>query len=113
LDILFASAQTGAAGSSSGMLSLLPFILIMLILYFLMIRPQAKRQKEKRTMLEALKKGDKIVTIGGIHGTVVGLKNQGKIVVIKVDKNTNLTVVKSAIAGLAESVTEEDTRIEA
>ncbi|MCK4903778.1 MAG: preprotein translocase subunit YajC [Candidatus Marinimicrobia bacterium] len=95
------------------MLSILPFVLIMLILYFLMIRPQAKRQKEKRTMLEALKKGDRIVTIGGVHGTVVGLKNQGKIVVIKVDKNTNLTVVKSSIAGLAESVTDKDTRIEA
>ncbi|NHZ85918.1 MAG: preprotein translocase subunit YajC [Planctomycetia bacterium] len=95
------------------MLSILPFVLIMLILYFLMIRPQSKRQKVKRLMLETLKKGDRVVTIGGVHGTVVGLKNQGKIVVIKVDKNTNLTVVKSSIAGLAESVTEEDTRIEA
>ncbi|MBU0529740.1 preprotein translocase subunit YajC [bacterium] len=95
------------------MLSILPFILIMLILYFLMISPQSKRQKEKRLMIEALKTGDRVVTIGGIHGTVVGLKNQGKIVVIKVDKNTNLTVIKSAVAGLAESVTEEDTRIEA
>lgn len=114
MDIIYASAQTGAAsGGSGGMLSLLPFVLIMFILYFLMIRPQSKRQKEKRLMLEAIKKGDRIVTIGGVHGTVVGLKHEGKIVVIKVDKNTNLTVIKSAIAGLAESVTEEDTRIEA
>ena len=113
MDIIYASAQTGAAGGSGGMLSLLPFGLIMIILYFLMIRPQSKKQKEKRVMLEALKKGDRIVTIGGVHGTVVGLKNQGKIVVIKVDKTTNLTVVKSAIAGMAESVTEEDSRIEA
>ncbi len=111
MDIIYASTQGG--GGSGGMLSILPFILIMLILYFLMIRPQAKRQKEKKTMMKALKKGDRVVTIGGVHGTVVGLKNQGKIVVIKVDKNTNLTVVKSSIAGLAESVTEEDTRIEA
>jgi len=113
LDIIYASTQSGSAGGSGGMLSILPFVLIMLILYFLMIRPQAKRQKEKKTMLEVLKNGDRVVTIGGIHGTVAGLKNQGKIVVIKVDKNTNLTVIKSAIAGLAESVTEEDTRIEA
>ncbi len=113
MDIIYASTQGSAGGGSGGMLSILPFVLIMLILYFLMIRPQAKRQKEKRTMMEALKKGDRIVTIGGVHGTVVGLKNQGKIVVIKVDKNTNLTVVKSSIAGLAESVTEEDTKIEA
>ena len=113
MDILFASTQPGATGGSGGMLSLLPFVLIMLILYFLMIRPQAKRQKEKRVMLEKIKKGDRVVTIGGVHGTVVGLKNQDKLVVIKVDKNTNLTVVKSAIAGMADSVTEEDTRIEA
>lgn len=111
MDIIYASTQGG--GGSGGMLSILPFILIMLILYFLMIRPQAKRQKEKKTMIEALKKGDHIVTIGGVHGTVVGFKNQGKIVVIKVDKNTNLSVVKSSIAGLAESVTDQDTRIEA
>jgi len=113
LDIIYASAQSGSAGGSGGMLSILPFVLIMLILYFLMIRPQSKRQKEKKLMIEAIKKGDRIVTIGGIHGTVVSLKNQGKIVVIKVDKNTNLTIVKSSVAGLAESVTEEDTKIEA
>ncbi len=110
MDIIYASTQ--GSGGSGGMLSILHFVLIMFILFFLMIRPQAKRQKQKRTMLEALKKGDRVVTIGGVHGTVVGLKNQGKIVVIKVDKNTNLTVVKSSIAGLAESVTEEDTRID-
>lgn len=110
MDIIFAATQEGGGGG--GMLSILPFVLIMLILYFLMIRPQAKRQKNKRTMMEALKKGDRIVTVGGVHGTVVGLKQQGKIVIIKVDKNTNLTVIKSSIAGLAESVTEEDTKIE-
>lgn len=112
MDIIYASTSLGGQGGG-GFLSLLPFVVIMLILYFLMIRPQAKRQKEKRSMLEAVKKGDRIVTIGGVHGTIVGLKNQGKIVVIKVDKNTNLTVVKSSIAGLAESVTDEDTVIEA
>lgn len=111
MDIIYASTQ--GSGGSGGMLSILPFILIMLILYFLMIRPQAKRQKAKRSMLETLKKGDHVVTIGGVHGTVVGFKNQGKIVVIKVDKNTNLSIVKSSIAGLADSVTDQDTRIEA
>ncbi len=68
-------AGTGAGGSG-GMLSLLPFALIMLILYFLMIRPQSKRQKEKKNMIEALKKGDRVVTIGGIHGAITGFKNQ-------------------------------------
>ena len=54
----------------------LPFILILAIMYFLMIRPQAKRQKEKQKMLEALKKGDRVVTIGGIHGIVSGFKGK-------------------------------------
>ena len=112
MDIIYASAQ-GTGQGGGGIMTLLPFALIMLILYFLMIRPQAKRQKEKRSMLEEIKKGDRVVTIGGVHGTVVGIKNQGKLVVIKVDKNTNLTVVKSSIAGLADSVTEEDTQIKA
>ena len=65
MDIIYASAQSGATGGSGGMLSILPFILIMLILYFLMIRPQSKRQKEKKIMIGALKKGDRVVTIGG------------------------------------------------
>lgn len=114
MDILYGFGQTGATGGGGGgMLSLLPFALIMLILYFLMIRPQSKRQKEKKLMIEAIKKGDRVVTIGGVHGTVVGLKKQNSLVVIKVDKTTNLTVSKTAIAGLADSVTEEDTKIEA
>ena len=111
MDIIYAGETFGGQGGG-GIITLLPFALIMLILYFLMIRPQAKRQKEKRSMLETIKKGDRVVTIGGIHGSVVGLKNQDKLVVVKVDKNTNITVVKSSIAGLAESVTDEDTRIE-
>ena len=72
MDILFASTQPGAAGSSGGMLSLLPFVLIMLILYFLMIRPQAKRQKEKKLMLEKIKKGDRVVVLAGNFGPTHG-----------------------------------------
>ncbi len=95
-----------------GLVSFLPFILIIVVIYFLMIRPQSKRQKEKRNMLKNLKKGDRVITIGGIHGSITGIKNKGKVVVLKVDKNLNLTMNKSAIAGLADLVTEEDTKIE-
>lgn len=77
-----------------------------------MIRPQSKRQKEKKQMMENLKKGDKVITIGGIHGTIAGLKNNGKVVILKIDKNMNLTVNKSAVAGLIGSVSEEDTVVE-
>lgn len=102
----------GQGGQGGGIAAFLPFLLILLIIYFLMIRPQTKRQKEKQKMLTALKKGDRVVTIGGIHGKIAGMKNQGKIVVLKVDKNTNMTVNKSAIAGLADSVSDEDTGVE-
>mgnify|MGYP003308644128 CR=1 FL=1 len=82
---LFAGGQGSQGG---GLMAYLPFILILAIMYFLMIRPQAKRQKEKQKMLEALKKGDRVVTIGGIHGTVSGLKGKDKkIVNLKVSNN--------------------------
>ena len=55
----------------------------MFIIYFLMIRPQTKRQKQKELMRESLKKGDKIVTIGGIHGTIQGFKEKNNLVLIK------------------------------
>ena len=76
----------------------------MLIIYFLMIRPQSKREKEKVVMRDNLKKGDKIITMGGIYGTVQGFKGKNKQVLIKVDNNTNLIVNRTAIAGIAGKV---------
>ncbi|MFQ6612178.1 MAG: preprotein translocase subunit YajC [Fidelibacterota bacterium] len=99
----------GQGAQGGGFLAYLPFILILLIMYFLMIRPQVKRQKQKQAMLTALKKGDHIVTIGGIHGTIVGFKNNNRSVALKIDKNTNITVNRSAVAGLRENVSDEDT----
>ena len=114
MEILYAFATNpDAPQGGGGIAAFLPFFLIMVIIYFLMIRPQGKQRKEKQNMLGALKKGDKVITIGGIHGTVVGIKNQGKIFVLKIDKNLNININRSAIAGLANSVTEQDTQIEA
>lgn len=107
MDIVYAMAGGGNQGG--GLAMYFPFILIMFVIYFFMIRPQAKRQKEKRKMFEALKKGDKVVTIGGIHGTIAGFKDKGKLVVIKTSKTGDLIVNKSAIAGLAGNVSEEET----
>ena len=106
MEILFAAAQPGQ--NSGGIAAFVPFILIMFIIYFLMIRPQTKRQKEKDLMRESLKKGDKIITMGGIHGTVQGFKEKNKIVVIKVDNNTNISLSKTAITGLAGKISNND-----
>ena len=90
----------------------LPFILILAIMYLLMIRPQAKRQKEKQKMLGALKKGDRIVTIGGIHGAVSGFKGKDKkAVIVKIDNNTSMTLNRSAVAGLTDKVDDSETEM--
>ena len=105
---LFAGGQGSASG---GLMAYLPFILILAIMYFLMIRPQAKRQKEKQNMLNTLSKGDNIVTIGGIHGSIGGFKGkEKKAVIIKVDKNTSMTINRSAIAGLTDKVNDSETQ---
>ena len=103
MDFLYGQAQ-----QSGGLAAFLPFILIMFVIYFLMIRPQTKRQKQKELMRESLQKGDKIITMGGIYGTVQGFKEKGRLIVIKVDNNTNLIMNRTAIAGLAEKVKDEE-----
>lgn len=108
MDFLYAASQPGQGGG--GLAAFLPFIIIMFIIYFLMIRPQTKRQKEKDTMRDELKKGDKIITMGGIYGTVQGFKEKGRQAIIKIDNNTNITINKTAVAGLAEKI--KDTELE-
>ncbi len=76
--------------------TMITFVLIILIFYFLMIRPQRKRDKETQAMLSAMKKGDKVVSIGGIHGTVVAVKESS--VIVKVDDNTRIEFSKNAIS---------------
>jgi len=76
----------------------MPIILIFVIMYFLILRPQAKRQKEQQKMLESLQKGDEVVTAGGIYGTIVGMKEKDTIVIVEVDKNVKLSVARSSIS---------------
>ena len=78
--------------------TLIMFAAVILIFYFLIIRPQRKRDKEAKDMLAAIKKGDKIVTIGGIRGTVAIVKEST--VIIKVDDNTRIEFSKSAISAV-------------
>ena len=100
--ISFLDGTVGAAGSASSTSQLVstfvPFVLIIAIFYFFLIRPQNKKQKETEKMINALKKGDKIVTIGVIHGVVSSTKE--KTVIVKVDDNCKIEFSRSAIAGV-------------
>ncbi len=93
--VLMAADSTSSASLTS---SLIMFALIILIFYFLIYRPQKKRDKEAKAMLAAMKKGDKVVTIGGIHGTIVTVKD--KTVVIKVDDSARIEFSKEAISSV-------------
>lgn len=90
----------GASGPASVAPTLVTFGLVFAIFYFLIIRPQNKRQKETKQMLSALKKGDRVVTIGGIRGTIFALKEET--VVLKVDDNTKIQFSRSAVSSVVE-----------
>ncbi|MGG4045179.1 preprotein translocase subunit YajC [Paenibacillus favisporus] len=88
----------GASGSGGGGLVglILPLVLMFAIFYFLLIRPQQKKQKTRTSMLSALKKGDKVVTIGGLHGTIMEITDD--IVVLRVNDVTKLTFDRGSIS---------------
>ena len=95
----FAMAQQPAGGQEPSLfMSLLPILIIFAIIYFLMIRPQTKRQKEKEKMLEALNKGDEVMTSGGIYGTIEALKPKEGQVILKIGKDTKITVARNSIS---------------
>jgi preprotein translocase subunit YajC len=85
----------GAGGAESSLMSFLPLILMFAVLYFIMIRPQMKRQKEHRNMLAAMAKGDEVVTSGGLVGKVTKV-TEGYIGV-EIAEGTEITVQKAAV----------------
>jgi len=77
------------------LLSLLPIIIVFVVFYFMLLRPQRKREKERMMMLNSLKRGDKVITIGGLHGTIVDLNE--KRVTLKVNDQSRLVFERTAI----------------
>ena len=86
---------TATPNAGMGLIGFLPFILIILIFYFILIRPQVKKEKALERMREDLKKGDNVVAAGGICGSILDFR--GDRVILKVDDNTKLTVLRSSI----------------
>lgn len=99
-DLVLAVLLQGAPqGGWMGVLAqLAPFILIFIVFWVLLIAPARRRQKAHQKMLDELKKGDRVVTNGGLHGEVSGL--EGEVVFLKIADNVKVRVSKSAVAGL-------------
>lgn len=98
-NIFFAfMAPQGGDGGGSMVSTLVMFAAIIAIFYFMIIRPQGKRQKERQKMLEAMKKGDKVVTSGGIHGKIIAMED--KTVLLEISDNVKVKVEKSAVSAV-------------
>lgn len=88
------------AGMGAVFAQLAPLILIFIVFYFLLIRPQQKRQKEHRAMLQALKRGDKVVTSGGIVAEVSRVPNEGNEVEVEIAPNVRVKVIRETISAV-------------
>jgi preprotein translocase subunit YajC len=95
---LLQEGAAGAGGLGSMGITFVMMAGVFAVFYFLIIRPQRKKQKETKAMLEALKKGDRVVTIGGIRGSVQDVKE--KTIVVKVDDNAKIEFTKDAVSGV-------------
>lgn len=91
-----AYAQSAAPGGESGLLSILPLVLIFVVFYFLLIRPQQKKMKSHRAMVDALRRGDRVVTGGGILGLVTKVVNDAE-VQIEIADNVRVKVLRHTI----------------
>ena len=103
-----AAATTGGVGEMIGMF--LPLILMFVIFYFMLIRPQKKKEKKVKEMLAALKPGDRICTIGGIYGTITSIKDETIELAVS-NENTKLVVARWAIRNVEEVAIENDSEV--
>ena len=90
----------GGGGGGSTLMFFMPFIIIMVLFYLLLMRPQKREQQKRQQMLSAIKKNDRVVTIGGIHGVVTNVRPEADEVTLKVDEasNTKLRMTLSSVA---------------
>jgi len=104
--LMVAEEGKNGGGGLGSLGMLLPLILIGVVFYFLLIRPQQKQRKEQQAMIGSLKRGDEIVTIGGIHGRVEGLKD--KTLVLKVAENVKIEINRISVAQIVKRKDESE-----
>ncbi len=102
---LLAQAATPAPAGANPLASFVPIILIFIIMYFLLFRPQMKRQKEQARLVSSLKTGDRVVTASGIHGMISNVKD--RTVIVKIADNVKIEMEKSAIANVVKTDAEK------
>ena len=100
MEILLAMAPQGGDGGGSLISTLIMFGAIFAIFYFMIIRPQQKRAKEREKLLSNIEKGDKIVTSGGVHATIIGIEE--KTVLIEIAPNVKIKIERSAIGSIVK-----------
>ncbi|OGU13525.1 MAG: preprotein translocase subunit YajC [Geobacteraceae bacterium GWC2_53_11] len=102
LAFAMAGAPGGAAGGAGGGMAafqqIIPLVFMFAIFYFLLIRPQQKKAKEHKALLESMKKGDNVITAGGVHGKITAVENE--LVTLEVANNVNIKITKSYIAAI-------------
>lgn len=96
--LLLIAPQDAPGGAASPLFTFLPLILVFVVFWLFIIRPQRKRDAERKGMIAAVKKGDKILTIGGVHATVQQVDETS--VLAQIDTNTKIRLEKSAIASI-------------
>jgi preprotein translocase subunit YajC len=99
-------AQPGTGGMETLIIQLLPFVLIGVLFYYILIRPQRREQSKRQDMLSNVKKNDRVVTIGGIYGVVMNVHREADEITIKVDESTN-TKLRVTLASIARVVSAE------
>ncbi|NNL78628.1 MAG: preprotein translocase subunit YajC [Desulfobacterales bacterium] len=104
-NIAYAMGQGGAGGEGAGgFTGFIPLILMFVIFYFLLIRPQQKRTKEHRQMVSNLKKGDRIITSGGIHGRITGIDEST--LTVEIADKVRVKVARANVSGLAQAASQ-------
>ena len=91
-------AAGGAGGGMAAFQQIIPLVFMFVIFYFLLIRPQQKKAKAHKALLESMKKGDNVITAGGVHGKITGVEND--LVTLEVANNVNIKITKSYIAAI-------------
>ncbi len=108
---LFAAKAPAADGGGAGSLfgALLPFLPVIILFYFMILRPQQQQEKRRRQMLDAMRKNDRVVTAGGIFGTVVSIDTEGDRVTLRIDddKGVKMEVSRGSIARVVDTTEKE------